>query len=349
MNPVAFKVPYGWLHSIFASIPADAYREIRWYGIAMALTMVVASYVTIIHLRKRKLDADLFVDSIVPLIVSGIIGARIVYVFTNMSEYMSPINGGSALGPDFGKMIALWEGGISFHGAIILGAIAALIFYNRKHVTFYQVADASVPGIALGIMLVRIGNFMNGDITGWKVSKNVIPWAMSFPYDEYHWDVGKGGNAAEIILRHPTEVYGFLVGLILAVILFYLYNKKCFDGCVLWNFVLGYSLIRSIIEEPFRAVHWHWDVYNNTQYGIKMFTMTQLISIPLILISIIMLVIAAKQHKKNMALLAKKGRDYYELASEINNIPLPGYVGNPKNDTSKQKPGDKVKPKSKSK
>ena len=215
MNPVAFKIPIGWLHGIISSIPADAYREIRWYGLAMALTMVVASYVTIINLRKRKLDAEVFIDSIVYLIVWGIIGARLVYVLTNLGEYMMPINNGTAQGPDFVKMIAIWEGGISFHGAIILGALAALVFFRRKHITFYQVADACVPGIAIGIMLVRIGNFMNGDITGWKVSREQVPWAMSFPWDEYHWAVNKAGDASEIILRHPTEVYGFLVGLLL--------------------------------------------------------------------------------------------------------------------------------------
>ena len=129
--------------------------------------------------------------------------------------------------------------------------------------------------------------------------------------------------------------------------LFYMYSRKMFDGSIMWSFVLGYSLIRSIIEEPFRAVHWHWTVYNNEVLGIKVFTMTQLISIPLIIISIIMLYRAAKQHKSNMERLRAANREYYELGSLLNNVPLPAYPGNPKNDSLKSQPSEKSNPKAK--
>jgi phosphatidylglycerol:prolipoprotein diacylglycerol transferase len=180
-------------------------------------------------------------------------------------------------------MFAVWKGGLSFHGGIIAGLLATYFFFQNKGVPFIEVMDAFAPGVSLGIILVRIGNFMNGDILGYKWDG---PWAMNFPNDAYHLN-----NAGAIILRHPTEIYGMLVGLICLLISMVVwietYETHRFPpGANYLGFVLSYSLVRSLIEEPFRDVPLPWKVVDPATHGYGLFTTTQLASVVLILVAI---------------------------------------------------------------
>jgi phosphatidylglycerol:prolipoprotein diacylglycerol transferase len=178
--------------------------------------------------------------------------------------------------------IAVWQGGLSFHGGVVGGALAAYFFFRKHGVPFIEVADSMVPGLSLGIILVRIGNYMNGDILGYKWDD---PWAMNFPYDQYHTD------HAQVILRHPTEIYGMLVGVICLLAGFIMWietyeHHKYRIGTAFFGFIITYSLARSLFEDPFRAVPLFWKVVDPTTAGYGLFTESQLLGMVLIIVGI---------------------------------------------------------------
>jgi len=245
-------------------------REIRFYGLGYALTLLIGANLAASLLRKRGLNGDKIWDGLIWFIPAGFIGARMGYILTNLSDYIGQ-------GWEF---IRVDHGGLSFHGGMIGAAIAMLIFYRKGSPSLLQIWDACAIPVALGIMLVRIGNFMNGDITGYRWDG---PWAMNFPYDELHANkyFGPGNYELDpaIILRHPTEIYGFIVGFIVLLILIWAWRRKKWDGYVAHQLFLWYSVVRSVIEEPFRDVPHFLINFKIESAGIGGITMTQWASV----------------------------------------------------------------------
>jgi len=260
MDPVAFAITDN--------------LQIRWYGIMMAVSMLLGSYVGAQLLKKIGRPGDLIWDGLVWIILAGIGGARLVYVFTNIADFVT----------NPGEIIRVDHGGLSFHGGMIGGVIAAYFYFSKHKINFIEVMDSFAPGVAIGVILVRIGNFMNGDILGYRWDG---PWAMNFPYDMLHTDATRN----EVFLRHPTELYGLLVGLITLITCLIVWkliyvDKKLPRGANYITFVFTYSIARSLLEDPFRDVP---HLINLTTYeanGFGSLTYSQAVDIVLILISI---------------------------------------------------------------
>ncbi len=252
--------------------------EIRWYGVMMASSMLLGALISAKLLNRIGRKGDLIWDGLFWIILAGVVGARLIYVVTNPGLYFG---GGTPLWHVF----AVWEGGLSFHGGIIAGLIATYYYFRDKGITFLELMDSFAPGVSLGIMLVRVGNFMNGDISGYKWDG---PWAMNFPNDSLHM---AAADPTAIILRHPTELYGLVVGLFCLVLSIVLWNetyitKRLPQGANYLSFVLAYSLVRSVIEEPFRSVPLVWPVVDPKFAGYGLFTSTQVASVFLILFAL---------------------------------------------------------------
>ncbi|MEZ5339767.1 MAG: prolipoprotein diacylglyceryl transferase [bacterium] len=245
--------------------------QIRWYGIMMAVSMLLGSYIGARLLDRIGRKGDLIWDGLVYIIFAGIAGARLVYVLTNLSDFVA--------NPQ--EIIRVDHGGLSFHGGIIAGVIAAYFYFKRHQINFIEVMDSFAPGVAVGVILVRIGNFMNGDILGFKWEG---PWAMNFPYDAYH----TAETRDEIILRHPTELYGLLVGVITFVVCYVVWRRIYIDkvlprGANYITFVFCYSLLRTTIEDPFRHVD---AAHRIPLMGSFTLTVSQIVDIVLILVCI---------------------------------------------------------------
>jgi len=117
-------------------------------------------------------------------------------------------------------------------------------------------------------------------------------WAKGFPgvcpgID----DISQIYQCAELVRGpvHLTQVYGAVVGLILLFLSLYWLRKRPFYGYAFWQFVLWYSVLRSVLEEPFRLNPLWLPVYRNDELGIGLFTATQVVSLPLVLLSLYML------------------------------------------------------------
>jgi phosphatidylglycerol---prolipoprotein diacylglyceryl transferase len=219
-------VPYPNIPPVIFSIGPI---QIRWYGLIYVLAFV-AAYFVIKRQEKRRpigLAPRLVQDLIFHLVVGLIVGARLGYIlfyqYMNLAEYLHhPL-----------EIIAVWHGGMSFHGGLIGTAVAGWWFSKRRGFSLWAIADRVIVAAPIGLGLGRIGNFINGELFG---RPSDVPWAMVFP-------------GAGPLPRHPSQLYeAFFEGLVLFLILLWLSRRRMPDGFLLGTFLLGYGLVRFVLE-----------------------------------------------------------------------------------------------------
>ena len=249
--------------------------QIRYYGLFFALGFIIA-YFLIYYLAKRKqlpITKDDASDLIVYLIVGIVLGARLIYVlFYNPIFYFQNPS----------EIIAVWHGGLSFHGGLIGAITAAYLFCKRKKIEFYDLADLIVVPAALALALGRLGNFMNAELYG-RIAN--ISWCIDYSKNQFVQGLPSG-------CRHPSQIYESIKNLIIFCFLWSIKNKKYPKGFMFWSFVTLYGLFRTIVEffrQPDEQIGF---IFNY-------FTMGQLLSFPLFLLGIYMLFKIRKNHKIN--------------------------------------------------
>lgn len=218
---------------------------IRWYGVMMASAVGLGFYFFRRDGLKLGYDEDFLYNGILLALIGGFAGARIVYVLTNWSAYSG----------DWVAMLRIDQGGLSFHGGIIGGALLGGWYVKRKGYSFEELADLVVPGIAIGIMLVRIANIINGEVLGRPFETPVLG-----------------------LERQPAQWIGSAVGLVVLLIHLRLAKKRPPAGYLFWSFVLYYSLLRGMVEETVRDNPLYLWGYVNDAWGIGFFTLTQLVT-----------------------------------------------------------------------
>ncbi|HMK35781.1 MAG TPA: prolipoprotein diacylglyceryl transferase [Desulfomonilaceae bacterium] len=200
--------------------------EVRWYGF-MYLIGFVAAYFVIRSELKRKdgpVPARCADDLLFYLIVGLLIGARVGYaLFYNLPSY--------AAAP--WEILFVWHGGMSFHGGLVGMIVAGLIFARSRKAPFLELADIGALAAPIGLMLGRVGNFINCELYG-RVT--TVPWGVVFP---------TGGP----LPRHPSQLYeSFFEGLVLFILLWLLRTRTTRHGQVLAAFLICYGVFRFAIE-----------------------------------------------------------------------------------------------------
>lgn len=199
---------------------------VRWYGL-----MYLAGFAAAWWLGTRRIARGAapvtraqFDDMIFFGLLGVILGGRLGYVlFYKPAEYFAqPL-----------KMLAIWEGGMSFHGGL-LGVMAAMWFIARRHrIDYLRLMDFVAPLCPLGLAAGRLANFINGELWG-RVTD--LPWGMVF----------RGAGDAP---RHPSQLYQFaLEGLALFALLWWYSSKPRARGRVSGMFLAGYGVFRFIAE-----------------------------------------------------------------------------------------------------
>lgn len=213
-----------FIHNIDPVLWSFGPFQIRYYGLFFVLGFVIA-YFLFNYLAKRKelsITKEDITDLFLYVIAGTILGARIFYVFVyNLTFYLDNPS----------EIIAIWHGGLSFHGALIGAVIAVLIFTKKKKIDFYEIADLSVIPLALGLALGRLGNFTNGELYG-RITD--VPWAFRFPDAEG--------------FRHPSQIYESFKNFTIFLALWAIKDKKLPKGFMFWLFVVMYSALRFIVE-----------------------------------------------------------------------------------------------------
>lgn len=227
--------------------------QIHWYGVMYGIGFILTYLIVKAQVRRRGwslTDNDL-ADFIMYLIMGVILGGRLGYVlFYNFKDYLAhPF-----------EILAVWHGGMSFHGGLIGTLVAGYLFCRAQRLKFLDMADITIVAVPLGLGLGRLGNFINGELWGRPTS---VPWAMIFPLDPLG------------VPRHPSQLYEFgLEGIGLFALLFFLSRRRPPSGTLLGVFLVGYGLIRFFIEFLRNP---------DAQLGFVMgpFSMGQLLSMPM--------------------------------------------------------------------
>ncbi|MDX2005771.1 MAG: prolipoprotein diacylglyceryl transferase [Meiothermus sp.] len=282
--------------------------KIYWYGLFMVIGIFASFEISKRIVKSWGLDADQLEQIGFWAVIWGVVGARLFYVVTSPSEFVN----------DPVKIFQIWQGGISIHGGLLFGMVPfiwALYRYKAPALAYF---DAIAPGVGIAIALGRLGNIMNGSdtvgrLTNWPIGFTWPASASGFP------GVCPGINdisevftkcASDAIVRGPvhfTQFYGILIGIALFLMCLYWLRQNRPYGYVFWNFVLWYSLFRAGLEETFRLNPLWVPVYTNTEAGIGLFTATQIISIPLIIVAAYFVLTWKKGPRENPPLLGYGG------------------------------------------
>lgn len=221
MHPVLFKI---------ASFP------IHSYGLMLALSFLLGIWLATVRAKKAGLNPTVIADVGFWVILSAIVGARLYYVILHFEEFSGNLL--SIINPFHNGFVGI--GGLVMYGGFIGAIAASIVFFVKKKLPFAPYADACAPSIALGIMLTRIGCFLNGCCYGSPAAHGI-----SFPPE----------SAAGIYQRHehvaglyPSQLYESVGGLVMLLLLLAAGRLRTFPGFQFHLMGLMYSVLRFIVD-----------------------------------------------------------------------------------------------------
>ena len=228
--PISFPGLFGEWEFNPSPVALDIGNGIYWYGIIICFGLLLAVWFCGKQANRYGLTEDNVYDLIIWEIPFCIIGARLYYVIFYLDLYRN--SDGSF---DFGRMIAIWDGGLAIYGAVIVAFTVLWFFCKAKKISFGAFADLGVMGLLIGQAIGRWGNFMNREAFG---AETTLPWRMRL------WT-----STTEYIEVHPTFLYESLWNLVgLMLILFVISKARSFDGENACFYFIWYGMGRAIIE-----------------------------------------------------------------------------------------------------
>lgn len=235
---------------------------VSWYGLTWAAACLICYSIIRREIRHREgpIVPELLPELFFHGVVGAVIGARLgnVLIF-NFDQFVARP----------WELFAFWQGGMSAFGAILGMVVTGLIFCRRHTASPLKIADATFLALPLGIMLIKIGNFINCESFG-RIT--TIPWGVVFP---------TGGD----LPRHPVQLYeAILEGPVLFLILSKISRKDLLPGDLAGFFLIGYGGFR-FLTEFFREPDPH--------FGMVMgwLTMAQILSLALVATGVVGLVV----------------------------------------------------------
>ncbi|MBN2221406.1 MAG: prolipoprotein diacylglyceryl transferase [Vallitaleaceae bacterium] len=227
INPIAFTI---------FNIP------IYWYAICIVSGVISGLYLARYRAKKNGEDPEIYSDFLVYALIAAIIGARAYYVIFSFDDYKDNLM----------DIFAFREGGLAIYGGVIGAVLALYLYTKKKKLSFWQMADTAAPGLALGQVLGRIGNFMNMEAfggptnslfaMGLKAEKAKIPSSM------ISYIAPLEGYTDNYLLVQPTFAYEALWNIMVIILLSFYTKHKKFNGEIFMGYLLLYGIGRGIIE-----------------------------------------------------------------------------------------------------
>ena len=203
---------------------------IYWYGIILAIAMLCGMWLAMKQAKHYGLTEDDITNLVLWAVPCCIVGSRAYYVIFNLNAYRTAEGG-----LDWGRIVAVWDGGIAMYGTIIMGVLVALAYSLFRKIPFGATADTAVLGLILGQAIGRWANLINREAYG---TYTTLPWRMRLWY-----------NHARYMEVHPTFLYESLWNLLgLLLLLFIISKGRRFDGENICFYFLWYGLGRLWIE-----------------------------------------------------------------------------------------------------
>ena len=259
IDPVAFHIP----------IPFLGWWPIYWYGISWVVAILTIHWVakrtipSTANFSKQHIEDFLFYG-----VLGAIIGGRLGYMF---------FYGMQQVVEDPFSILKVWEGGLSFHGGLLGVLVSFFIFCKKINISFFEFSDHIALSFPLGLGIVRIGNFLGGELLGRQTD---LPWGIIFWSDPLQ------------LIRHPSQIYqAILEGPILFLLLYLLSRRKIPKMAMSGAFLFLYGVFR-VFTEQFRSPDSHigFDLFDIITRG-------QLLSSPMILIGSTLLILAFRKNK----------------------------------------------------
>ncbi len=208
--------------------------SIHWYGIIIAVGMLLAIVLAMYRAKRREIDPDSILDLALLVIPLSIIFARLYYVTFMWNEIY-------ANGP-FWKVFAVWEGGMAIYGGVIGGFLGVWVYtlLNRK-VKLMTWADLLAPCLILGQAIGRWGNFVNQEAYGYAITNPAWQWFPAAVFISADTQ-----NPYHMATFFYESMWNFLVFAFLLVYDAKVKHKK--TGDIFWFYLLLYGIGRFVIE-----------------------------------------------------------------------------------------------------
>ncbi|MDR2351379.1 MAG: prolipoprotein diacylglyceryl transferase [Endomicrobium sp.] len=200
------------------------------YGLFVALAFFTAIIYLSSQIKKPKekiLSQDELYSLFIYIIVSGIIGARLLFVLLNPQDFvLYPIS-----------VFKLWEGGLTYYGGFISAAIFVLAYVRIKKISILKLGDFFAPALALGHAIGRIGCFFAGCCYGKETN---LAWSVVFR--------DKNSLAVVGVHLHPTQLYESFGNFLIFFILYFYSKKEHKSGFLVSLYFISYAVLRFVVE-----------------------------------------------------------------------------------------------------
>ena len=212
------------------------------HGLFIAIGFMVGARFMLPESRKRGMSDDVIYPLFTRAAIGALVGARVAYVINHLGDYASsPLD-----------ILLVWEGGISLIGGFIGAILFAVPRMRKEGLSFWKVMDAAAPGMALGVVIGRIGDIIIADHLG-----KVTSFFLGYRCPPLGVETGSPCAPTELVSRtpgavvHQTALYDQLLALVLLLVLIQLRKKVHWDGFLICVFGLGYGMAR-IVEDFLR-------------------------------------------------------------------------------------------------
>ena len=203
------------------------------HGVGIAVGFLLGARLMLPTAKAKGITEDDVYSLLTRAAIGAIIGARLAYVANHLGDYESPLD-----------VFRIWEGGISLLGGIFGAILLALPEMRKRRLSFWKVMDAAAPGVALGILVGRVGDLIVGDHLG-KTTDFFLGYKCPGP------DNTPASPCPPGDIVHQTALYDFLLVAILLFALLRLRRKPRYDGFLITVFGAWYAVQR-IIEDFLR-------------------------------------------------------------------------------------------------
>lgn len=250
INPVAFK---------FGNL------SVKWYGIIMAVAIILAVSMAIFEGRKRQIESDDFMDLLLWAVPLGYVGARIYYVIFEWNYYSQHLD----------EIIAIWNGGIAIYGGLLAGLAVLLVFCYKRMLPPFLMLDIITPGVMAAQILGRWGNFINQEAHG---GPTTLAFLQSLHLPDFIINQMKIGG----VYYQPTFLYESFFNLIgLLIILLLRHRKHLFkQGEIFMLYLAWYSVVRFFVE----------GMRTDSLYLLESIRVSQMLSVILLIVVIVLFI-----------------------------------------------------------
>ncbi len=211
--------------------------EIRSYGFMLAISFMLGIWLSVQRAKKRKVDPNQIMDLSVLIIISAIVGSRLLYVLFHLEEFrghwldtINPFQSDGQIG------IA----GLTLLGGVLLSFVTTVIYLRVKKLPFLQYADIILPLVALGEAVTRVGCFLNGCCFGLPCEHG--PLCVTFPHNSPAGAVFGG------VPVYPAQLFQSVYALVMFAIMVGLEYKERYTGFQLHLFLILYGIGRFTID-----------------------------------------------------------------------------------------------------